>query len=155
MMGVSLLILSRYLVIQGLGGFKVWAGIMNKLGLASGCSWSYFLVLPSSSSQSEDNVNLHGQSLPNGVHTVQYLEFSVTFVKALDEGGEGGDGVLSTNWLPCMETRFIDVLSVASMASWVRLLPVIDFQFNWLLVDEGSFCTLIFLSFTSLLTLVL
>ena len=47
---------------------------MNKSGLASGCSLSSFFVLLSTSSQSEDSVNLPGQFLPKGVHMAQYLE---------------------------------------------------------------------------------
>ena len=43
-------------------------------------------MLPSSSSQSEDIANLPRQSLPNGVHIVQYLESSAAFEEAVDEG---------------------------------------------------------------------
>ena len=86
LMGGLLLILSKYLGIWGLGGCNVWVGIISKSGLASGCFWSFFLVLSSSSSQSEDNANLLGQSLPKGVHMAQYLDFSVTFVEAAGEG---------------------------------------------------------------------
>ena len=88
------------------------------------------MVLPSSSSQSEDNANLPGQFMPIGEHIAQYLESSVAFVEAAGEEGEGGDGVLSTNLLFCMGARFVNTLHVASIASWVRLLPVVDFQFN-------------------------
>ena len=84
-------------------------------------------MLPSSSSQSEDIANLPGESLHNGVHIAQYLESFLAFVEAVDEGG---DGVLSTNWLPCMGARFVNVLCATSITSWVRLLPVVDFQLN-------------------------
>ena len=85
----------------------------------------------SSLSQPEDIANLPGQSLTNGVHIAHYLESSVAFLEAVSEGGEGGDGVLSTNWLPCMGARFVDALHVTSIGFLVRLLSVVDFQFRF------------------------
>ena len=87
------------------------------------------MLSSSSLSQSEDNANLPGQYLPKGVHITQYLEFSVAFIEAAGDGGEGGDGVISANCFPYRGVRFVDIVHATSMASWVMLLPVVDFQF--------------------------
>ena len=55
----------------------------------------------------------------------QCPESVAAFVEAVGEESEGGDGILSTSWLPCTATRFVDALHAASIASWVRLLPVL------------------------------
>ena len=60
---------------------------MAKLGLTSGCSYSFFL----------DIANLPGHSFPCGVYIAQYFESSVAFVEAVGEGGEGEDGLLFIN----------------------------------------------------------
>ena len=54
----------------------------------------------------------------------------MAFVEAVGEGVKDGDGVLSTNWHTCLGARFIDTLCATSIASWVRLLPVVDFKLN-------------------------
>ena len=95
-MGVSLIILSKYFVIYGLGGCRVLIGILKNFGLVWVCFWSFSLVLSSLSSQSEDIANFSGQSLPSGLYIAQYFECSVISIVAAGEVGEGVDGVLIT-----------------------------------------------------------
>ena len=76
------------------------------------------------------------------MHITQYLECSVTFAGAAGEVGEDMDGV-SISWLPCMGARLVDMLCAASLASWVKLLLMVDAQFSS--VASRSFLTLILL----------
>ena len=69
------------------------------------------------------------------------------FAGAIDEVGEDVDGV-SISWPPCMEVRPVDMLCVASLAFWVKLLPIVDTQFNWAAL--GSFLMLILLNWDRL-----
>ena len=148
--GVSLVMLLKYFVIKGLGGFRVLVIIGKKLGLVWGCFWSLALAW-SSSSQSDDIADSSGQILHRGVHITQYFECSVIFAGAAGEVGEGVDGV-SISWLPCMGARLVDVICATSLASWDKPLPVVDAQFSW--VASGSFLTLILLGWIAYFYLV-
>ena len=73
------------------------------------------------------------------------------FVQAVGEGGEHVEREREfISCLPCMGAKCVDMLHAASMASWVRLLLVVNFQFSWL-VEVGNFCRLIFLGLDSFL----
>ena len=80
-------------------------------------------------SASDDTANLSGQILPSGVHTAQYFECSVIIPGAAIEVGKGLDRV-SISWLPCMGASLVHALYVTSLASWVKLLPMVDAQFS-------------------------
>ena len=121
----------------------------KKLGLVWGCFWLLPLSLPSSLTwsfsslfQSDDIGNSFRHVLPSGVHITQHLEYLVIFAGASGEVGEGRDGV-SISWFPCMGARLVDVLYAVFLASWIKLLLMVDSQFCWM--ASGSFPTFILL----------
>ena len=58
----------------------------------------------------------------------QYFECSVIFAGAASEADEDVERV-SISWLPCMGVRLVDTLCTESLASWVKLLLMVDAQF--------------------------
>ena len=73
---------------------------MANLGLASGCSCPFSLVLLSASLSQSEVANLVGHSFPNRVHMAQYLGSSLACVEDVGGVGEGGvDYHLLTDFL--------------------------------------------------------
>ena len=91
--GVTLDILPKDSVMEGLVGFRVKGIAAKNLELVSGvfCSLPLSLSSPltwsssSLSSQSNDVGNSFGHSFPSGIHIMQFLEYSVSFIGALGE----------------------------------------------------------------------
>ena len=104
-MGELLLMLSKYLVMYGVVGCRVWVGItVANSGLASTCSFCPSSLVLSSSLLSQSEVaNLLGHSFPNWVNMVQYLGSSLVCVEAVGEGGSGQGWItvhslISSHW---------------------------------------------------------